>query len=204
MNCRTQRPGPSGWHLRRQLLLGAMCAGLCRTAASQTPTPGGTAATPRAPRLPIPPDPALAEARLTGHGRFRWFGLAIYDAELLAKNPVSHQDWFNQTFALRLTYARAFRGAEIAQSSIEEIDKLGLATELQRDSWLRKMTAVFPDVPSGDDLTGVHLPGTGVRFWNGQRLLGEVADPIFARAFFAIWLDPKTTAPDLRRKLLGA
>jgi hypothetical protein len=31
---------------------------------------------------------------------------------------------------------------------------------------------------------------------------GEIAEPEFARLFFAIWLDPRTSAPDLRAALL--
>jgi hypothetical protein len=49
----------------------------------------------------------------------------------------------------------------------------------------------------------VHLPNRGVRFWRTDRALGTVDDPAFARAFFLIWLDPKTTAPELRRSLFG-
>jgi hypothetical protein len=35
------------------------------------------------------------------------------------------------------------------------------------------------------------------------RLSGEVADPAFSRAFFAIWLDSRTRVPALRSRLLG-
>jgi hypothetical protein len=34
-------------------------------------------------------------------------------------------------------------------------------------------------------------------------LLGTIDDPVFARAFFAIWLDPRTREPQLRNRLLG-
>jgi hypothetical protein len=33
--------------------------------------------------------------------------------------------------------------------------------------------------------------------------LGEIADPAFGPAFFAIWLHPETSAPKLRSALLG-
>ena len=36
-----------------------------------------------------------------------------------------------------------------------------------------------------------------------DRFLGEIADPEFGRAFFAIWLDPRTSAPQLRANLLS-
>jgi hypothetical protein len=64
------------------------------------------------------------------------------------------------------------------------------------------MRRVFPDVKKGDVLTGVHLPDHGVRFFLREREIGEVVDADFARRFFAIWLDPKTSAPDVRAALL--
>jgi hypothetical protein len=65
------------------------------------------------------------------------------------------------------------------------------------------MRALFPDVAAGDTLTGVHLPERGARFFHNGRLLGEIRDPQFSRAFFAIWLDPRTREPSLRAALLG-
>jgi len=153
---------------------------------------------------PFPPDDALREARRQGQGRFRWFGLTVYDAEVLSTQPLRDDQWPQQTFGLRLTYARALRGGEIAKSSLQEMEKLGIVPAAQRDAWLQRMTALFPDVNQGDAITGVNLPNRGVRFWRTDRPLGTVDDPAFARAFFSIWLDPKTTAPDLRKSLFGA
>jgi hypothetical protein len=153
---------------------------------------------------PFPPDDALRAARRQGQGRFRWFGLTIYDAELLTAQPLRDDQWPQQTFGLRLTYARTLRGAEIAKSSLQEMEKLGIVPAAQRDAWLQRMTALFPDVNQGDAITGVNLPNRGVRFWRTDRPLGTVDDPAFARAFFSIWLDPKTTAPELRKSLFGA
>ena len=153
---------------------------------------------------PFPPDDALREARRQGQGRFRWFGLTVYDAELLTTQPLRDDQWQQQAFGLRLTYARALRGGEIAKSSLQEMEKLGIVPTAQRDAWLQRMTALFPDVNPGDAITGVNLPNRGVRFWRTDRPLGMVEDPAFARAFFSIWLDPKTTAPELRKSLFGA
>jgi hypothetical protein len=61
----------------------------------------------------------------------------------------------------------------------------------------------FVDVAPGDQLSAVYLPDKGVRFYAGDRMTGEFDDPVFARAFFGIWLDPLTRAPTLRKQLLG-
>jgi hypothetical protein len=64
------------------------------------------------------------------------------------------------------------------------------------------MLKLFPDVEKGRRLAGVNVPGTGARFYYEGRLLGSIDDPAFARAFFAIWLDERTRAPQLRESLL--
>jgi hypothetical protein len=52
-------------------------------------------------------------------------------------------------------------------------------------------------------MTGLHTATGTVRFFHNGRSIGEIDDPGFARAFFAIWLDPKSSRSDFRRKLLG-
>jgi len=58
-------------------------------------------------------------------------------------------------------------------------------------------------VQEGTRLSGVFLPGKGIRFYRDGELLKEIADAEFAQAFFAIWLDEQGSARNLRRKLLG-
>jgi hypothetical protein len=48
----------------------------------------------------------------------------------------------------------------------------------------------------------VHEPGRGARFFHNDRAIGTVDDPDFSDAFFAIWLDARTTAPSLRESLV--
>lgn len=145
----------------------------------------------------------IEQARLAGQGEFRWFGMNIYRARLWvgaagyrAEAPTSSK------FALELRYARALEGARIATSSEQQMQKLGLGSATQRAAWLTRMTALFPDVQVNSRIVGVYLPQIGARFYLDGKLLGEVADPEFGRAFFAIWLDPNTSAPDLRAALL--
>jgi len=185
---------------RREILVGSMAFNLSLAVPMLAPSRSEAEEATK----PFPPDDALRDARRQGQGRFRWFGLTIYDAELLTTQPLRDDQWPQQTFGLRLTYARALRGGEIAKSSLQEMEKLGIVPTAQRDVLLQRMTALFPDVNPGDAITGVHLPNRGARFWRTDRPLGSVDDPAFARAFFSIWLDPKTTAPELRKSLFGA
>ncbi len=72
-----------------------------------------------------------------------------------------------------------------------------------RDAWRADIARAFTDVARGDVLCGVYLPDQGARFYTNGRLTADIPDPVFARAFFDIWLDPRTRAQSLRRQLLG-
>jgi hypothetical protein len=142
---------------------------------------------------------AAAMNRL-GEGTLRWFGLKVYEARLWTAGGAPD---FARPLRLELRYARALRGTAIAERSDEEIARLGFGSPAERAAWSEAMKRLFPDVAPGDTLAGEHVPGFGARFSRNGAPLGEVADPAFSRAFFSIWLDPRTSAPELRAALLG-
>jgi hypothetical protein len=144
----------------------------------------------------------VAEARLAGTGRLTWFGFHVYDAALFVPPGFDLSAAERQPFALELTYARRLEGRGIAEASRDEIARLGFGTEAQRTRWHTQMASLFPDVTKGQRLAGVNLPGIGARFYFNGEFLGSVDDPAFAQAFFAIWLDERTRAPQLRENLL--
>ena len=144
----------------------------------------------------------MPQARLQGQAGLRWFGLKIYDAALWsATTPFDPE----QQFALELTYQRSISRTRIVQASVDEIRRLfgDRYDDARLKRWEADMERLFIDVHEGDQLTGVYLPGAGCRFYSRTQLLGEVRDPEFARAFFAIWLDPRTKDTQLRNRLLG-
>lgn len=131
-----------------------------------------------------------------GSGEFRRFGFLVYTANLWAGD-----DPLRPPLALQLTYKRNIAGAAIAEASVKEIRQLGLADEATLARWGTLMAGLFPDVRPGDAIIGEYRAGSASFHFNG-RLLGQVEDAAFARAFFAIWLDARTSAPDLRAALL--
>jgi hypothetical protein len=148
---------------------------------------------------------ALPGARLQGQMRFRWFGLTIYDTQLwVAGEAISAQDYTTRPFALELLYARSLDGARIADRSIDEMRRIDRIEDRQASDWRAAMVAAFPDVVSGDRITGLHQPGRGARFFHNARPTHEVAGAEFARLFFGIWLSPRSPEPALRQALLGA
>ena len=155
-----------------------------------------------APSLPPTVTRDLPELTVQGGGELTFFGLSIYDAQLY--RTADGRGWSsNEPFALQLVYHRHLYGSRIAERSVDEIAKLGYRTPEQRAGWGAMLKQIFPDVVAGDRLTGVNLPARGVQFFQNGRPIGAIEDREFAQAFFAIWLDPRTSEPALRKQLLG-
>jgi hypothetical protein len=147
----------------------------------------------------------VPEARLAGEGEYTWFGMRIYRAQLWV-GAQGYQGAASATapFVLELRYARALDGKKIAEASYEQMQKIGAGTEAQRLAWLATMQRIFPDVKEDQRIAGAYRAGIapGVRFYLDGKVLADVSDGDFARAFFAIWLSPDSTAPKLRAALL--
>jgi hypothetical protein len=138
---------------------------------------------------------APANLRRWGSGEFRRFGFLVYEATLWAGD-----DPQRPPLMLRLDYKRNIAGADIAAASVKEMRR-SVGDEARLADWAERMARIFPDVKPGDHIVGHHR-SEGAVFMQGERLLGRIDDPNFARAFFGIWLDPRTSAPELRAALL--
>lgn len=154
------------------------------------------------PTGPLPPAvrDAVPPLSVVGSGRLEWLFWDVYDATLWSR----HGDWsYAQPFVLDIRYLRELSGDQIAVRGIREMRAQGYRDEQKLDAWLQIQREAFPDVGAGDHLTGVFLPPDEVRFYYNGRLTRKLNDREFAEAFFGIWLAPDTSAPDLRRRLLG-
>jgi len=138
----------------------------------------------------------LAHLQRWGSGEFRRFGFLIYEATLWAgQDGPPHPP-----LALQLTYKRAIAGTDIAEASISQMRRFGHDAALLAQ-WGAQLSRLFPDVKAGDRILGQQLPDRA-RFFHNERLLGTVEGSAFASAFFAIWMDARTSAPELRAALL--
>lgn len=136
-----------------------------------------------------------------GDGKYYYKGL-IHAYDIALYSPDGAYD-AEKVFALELVYQTDIEGKDIAEKSIEEMKGIQALDEEKSAEWLKKMEALFPNVKDGTSLVGVNLPGKGAVFFKDRAKIGEINDPEFAKAFFGIWLSPKTSEPKLRRKLLA-
>jgi hypothetical protein len=142
-------------------------------------------------------DEALNSAKLQGSGKLTWWGFHVYDAAFYRSNHLNSPE-----FALELRYQKSFTGNAIANRSVDEMKKLGIP-DSQAQTWGKQLTAMLPNVESGQTLTAIYLPKQGTTFYFDGKSVGQIAGSEFPKAFFGIWLDPKTSAPKLREQLLG-
>jgi len=167
-------------------------------AVAVTPVALATTAPPPLPATIVALAPSLQPQ---GGGALKFLGLSIYDGWYWSQD----RGWsLEQPFALDLHYHRSLEGAKIAERSVDEIARLRIGSKAQRDRWGEQMRAIFPDVRKGDRITGVHVPPATVRYFLNGRPIGDIVDGEFARAFFGIWLDPRTSQRDFRDLLLSA
>ncbi|BEV17026.1 chalcone isomerase family protein [Herbaspirillum sp. DW155] len=180
--------------LRRQRLRLACCVFLLALAALW-PGRAAHAAQPWREALP-------GSLQTVGSGTMTWLGFRIYHATLWApQKPLDE----SQPFALQLDYKVKISRDKLATTSIEEIQRMSPAPiagpTLAR--WKNELQRAFIDVADGDELVGVYLPQRGMRLYDRERLLAEIADPELARSFFNIWLGQPSRDDSLRRRLLG-
>jgi hypothetical protein len=151
-----------------------------------------------------PPEVAeISNARSVGSGRLTVWGFQVYDARLWAPPEFSAESYERRSFALEINYLRSFDNGVIAERSLKEMRGISSMSEQQAAQWLGQMRKIFPDIAKGDRLVGVHKPGEGAVFSFNGKPVGDILDPEFSRLFFGIWLSPQTSAPQLRRELLG-
>lgn len=142
----------------------------------------------------------MSGAQLVGTGKMIYLVWKVYEAQL----HTSDGTWNNNLpYALTLKYLRDFDGNDIAKRSIKEMKKQGFLEAENAQHWLKQMGEIFPDVKQGETLTGVFNADRTTVFFKGNEQIGLITDSDFGERFFAIWLSEKTSAPSLRRKLIG-
>lgn len=158
-----------------------------------------SASSPPTPPTEIAGSPASPLA-LVGEARLTKYMFHIYDARLWAAEGRYDA---SRPHALEIRYARRIAADALTTRTIEEWRRLGLWDAAREQRWRAVLGRAWPDVEPGDRLLAYIEPGKPMRIFHNGQPYSEFDDPEFASAFFAIWLDPRTSEPKLRKKLLG-
>jgi hypothetical protein len=150
--------------------------------------------------LPTPVFETQPELRSIGEETLHWFGLHVYDIALYARDPAYAS---NSMAALSIRYHISIKSHRLVETTLKEWRRMKLGEAVQHDRWARQLEALWPHVKPGDRLTAFKKNEGATQFYLNDRLLGEVSDPAFGPAFFAIWLDAACRYPKIKDGLLG-
>lgn len=134
-----------------------------------------------------------------GEAEFSVMFIDIYDIALYSDTGIYHQD--TQQFALTIEYHRnvsAKRLLELTQDQWQHLE----VPESTITQYAPVLQDMWPDIEKGDSLT-IHVSPEASQFYHNDTAIGAIEDAGFGRLFTDIWLSPDTSAPKLRRGLLG-
>ncbi|WP_240994309.1 hypothetical protein [Klebsiella quasipneumoniae] len=146
--------------------------------------------------------------RRVGEATLTWGPFTVYHSQL--RTPNGRYDGPQQDRALIITYQRDIDREALVDATRDQWQAQGiLQQEPRSEAWLRMLQGLWPDVAPGSQLAFVVRGGEG-QFWYRASAaqtaftpLGPRQSAAFSTRFLAIWLDPRTTYPELRQQLIG-
>lgn len=142
----------------------------------------------------------VASLHKQGEGEMKYLFWTLYRAEYFSGKPSAAPG--EKPEALRITYQKSISRQALLDATYDQWSKLGYTDNLTSD-WLATLSAIWPDVEPGDQLTLLVTTDGRSEFYLSDRMIGELSDERFGDAFLSIWLSERTTEPDLRLQLLG-
>jgi hypothetical protein len=138
----------------------------------------------------------IAQAEVVGEGRLVYWGFKLYDAQLFASKESQGG------YALDLQYLRQFEAQDLYKQTLEEMEKMGVSKEKQA-LWNPQLSKAFKTVKKGDSITAIKKSRDLTQLFHNGQLISEIRGEELSKAFFGIWLHPRTSVPKLRQSLLG-
>lgn len=134
-----------------------------------------------------------------GEASLSKFMFHIYDASLWTDASLWSME---KPFALRLKYGMNFKGKNLAERSVDEMNSQARLTPSQEKDYYKQLALLFPDVRKGDTITAIYLPAKGTRLYHNGAYKGSITDTEFSKRFICIWMSDKTSEPKVRKQLL--
>lgn len=143
------------------------------------------------------------QLKTVGEGHFRYLFWSLYDAQLKTQDGSFQSVELNKPLSLTLTYQREISRDDFVEATLDQWRHLFGEVTPSQALWGQQLRQIWRDVKQGDQLSCIVDERGHAHFYLNRQLLGAVVDPLFSEQFLAIWLDKRTSAPTLRRQLLG-
>ena len=138
---------------------------------------------------------------LVGRAEFNFIFWKVYEAELYSTAD-KYQHFEVLPFALKLTYKRRFSQQQMLQETQKQFIQIGVEAN-QTESWLERLSNIYPDVEAEDALLLYVDPEGSSNFYLNEEYLGSIQDILFSKQFSAIWLARNNRYADFTRSLTG-
>jgi hypothetical protein len=134
-----------------------------------------------------------------GTARHTVFGIHVFDATLWVAGP----HWSPaEAHALDVEASRQIPPSRLVNGVIDEMRDIRAADDRQRSTWKTRLNQIVPPMVRGDSLVILCLPNRQTVIFHNGTMIGSIDDPNFGSALFRVWLDPRTSRPDIRSALL--
>jgi hypothetical protein len=143
---------------------------------------------------------------LRGVSTFRYWGFRVYTGALYLPaseaSPTSALGEVPKKLVLR--YHRSVSVDQFVEKSEETLEKHPQLSLKQLRPFLSTMQSLYVPVEEGDSCAVTYEPAQGtLRLFFNDRLLGQITDRSFARAYFGIWVSEYSVSDDFTDELLG-
>ena len=127
---------------------------------------------------------------------FTWYWLDIYHVKVWTLDNKLPD--YKQPFIMTYDYRRDITAKDLIETSQDEWRDLELCKSSQSQAWANELAKIWPDIKSGDSLTA-WFNGEATCFYQKKKFLGKIGGVAFSKAFFQIWLHPKSQTSKLRK-----
>jgi hypothetical protein len=142
----------------------------------------------------------LIDFKKVGEAKLEILFWDVYKSELYTLNGAYQKDVFPQ--ALKVHYLRNIKAKDLIERTEEEWQKLGVNSQTSAP-WIKQLSTMWPDIKKGDELLILVNKNGDSDFYFNQQSIGAIKDNEFGSSFLRIWLDEKSSYPDLQKKLIG-
>jgi hypothetical protein len=105
--------------------------------------------------------------------------------------------------AIRMHFLRGIGREKLVEAFQEGFEGNAKDKMASQKATIAKFLAMTTDVKDGEVWTFAYDPAKGTTVSHGEREVGTIEGPEFAKALFSIWLGPKPPTEDLKKGMLG-
>lgn len=140
------------------------------------------------------------DLKLVGEGKMKWLAINLYQASLYTEDGSFNENRQSYPVAFSITYLKSVSNEKLIEFTLKEWRKQNITWS---QAWPEELQKLWPSVSKNDSLTLLTSQNGYSEFYFNGESIGKIFDPAFGPAFLDIWLDKNTSAPKLRRNLLG-